>query len=37
MAQAEDFDELNEDMKILSGEDEEIEFDVDLDGDWDED
>jgi len=37
MVHKETFDEIEEDMKILSGDDEEIEFDVDLDGDWNED
>tara|TARA_Y100000310_G_C20602188_1_gene773631 strand:- start:614 stop:727 length:114 start_codon:yes stop_codon:yes gene_type:complete len=37
MVKEENFEEIDEDMKILSGEDEEIEFDVDMEGDWDED
>lgn len=36
MKSIKNFEEVDEDMKILSGDDEEIEFDVDMEGDWDE-
>ena len=36
MVNKENLDEI-EDMRLLSDEDDDIEFDVDIDGDWDED
>jgi hypothetical protein len=36
MVSEENLDEID-DMKLLNGDDDEIEFDVDIDGDWDED
>ena len=36
MVNEESFNEVDEDVKLLSGDDEEIEFDVDIEGDWDE-
>lgn len=37
MADKENFDEINDDLKLLSEDEEDIEFDVDIDGNWDED
>ena len=37
MVKGENFKDLDEDMKLLSSDDEEIEFDVDMEGDWDAD
>ena len=37
MVKGENFKDVDEDMKILSGDDGVIEFDVDMEGDWDED
>jgi len=37
MVNKENFSEVDEDVKLLSSDDEEIEFDVDIEGDWDED
>lgn len=32
----EENDEFDDDMKFLSGDDDEVDFDVDMEGDWDE-